>query len=160
MINAIFTSLRNGAPEPRSEVWAQASARVSGAPAQGSRLTPCPRPAARHPIAPLVYVFLPLAGPTLLMRAACVLGSARSSPKPESSLSEAGIITCAMVVHCEQPQLRCVWIRISKHAEDILMLFYGLDDITKQKQNIIQLVRPLSALNMVVRDMIMPEKQL
>jgi len=38
--------------------------------------------------------------PALLMRAACVLGSARSSPKPESSLSEPGIITCVMVVHC------------------------------------------------------------
>ena len=42
-----------------------------------------PRPAARHHIAPLVCVFLPLAGPALLMRAACVLGSARSTPKPE-----------------------------------------------------------------------------
>jgi len=29
-------------------------------------------------------------------------------------------------------------VRISKHTEDILMFFGGLDDVTKQKQNIIQ----------------------
>jgi len=94
--------------ELRPRRVAQASPRVSGAPARGSMLTLSPRPAARHHIAPLVCVFLLLAGPALLMRAACVMGSARSSPKQESSLSELGIVTCVMVVHCERPQLSCV----------------------------------------------------
>jgi len=52
----------------------------------------------------LVCVFLPLAGPALPMRPVCVLGSVRSLPKPESSLSEPGIIACVSVVN---DVLRC-----------------------------------------------------
>jgi len=94
--------------------------------------------AAMFKFEPGIFFFWPLSGLTLaaaptlalLMRAVCVLLSTRSSPKPESSLWEPGMLMCFGRVVClslGSLSRACVdfntsaWTKLFRHTEDILI---------------------------------------